>query len=129
MLVRGGIKVGSECGTARGLALSCQDGGMSGPGVPSLKLKPVLTLALYPRSTQPLGLAVFDHPTPHLLHTPPLQTVLHLRTVDVLSILNSSLELLLDNCRNVPHVPTPQSSLFGENDINICSFTMYFLLS
>lgn len=50
-----------------------------------------------------------SHPTPHLLHTVLLQTVLHPLTVDFLSILNSPLQLLLDKCGNFFHVPCPKN--------------------
>ncbi len=52
-----------------------------------------------------------SHPTPHLLHTVLLQTVLHPLTVDVLSILSSPLQLLLDNYDNFLRVPSPKSPL------------------
>lgn len=87
------------------------DGGMSYPGVHVLHtlfhciLSPLSHLAWLSLVSS------LPHPTPHLLHTVLLQTVLHPLTVDVLSILSSTLQRLLDNYGNYLHVPSPKSPL------------------
>lgn len=61
----------------------------------------ILTLSQYPRSTQPFGLAAFSQQAFSSHSTPPSHCFAadcsHPLTVDVLSILSSPLQLLLDN--------------------------------